>query len=409
MSDSGAERSDEIADAAADESANASADESRNERGDPRSGSGSDSDSHGRSDKPAPARAARHTPRPPDGTAPEPAAGPAAGPAADERSVLEAAAEWFAVLQDEQAGDDDRRRWRAWLAADAAHARAWQRVEAIGQPFARATEAAPRKALRSTLAQARSAGRRRTLRLLGLGGLLVGSGLLARHGLPWQTWRHDYALASAEHRSGFGERRQLALDDGTRLALNTATAVDVDFGRRLRRIVLHAGEILVESAPDTRSPARPLVVDTPCARLTALGTRFTVRGDLQGGHLAVFEGAVRIDLANGDRLEVASGRQARFSPDALAPDGRAELARESWSRGQLVADDIALADFVAELSRYSSVPITLSPEAARLRLVGVYPISQPRRDLPMILASLEKALPVRVQPTPGGGVHIGAR
>lgn len=393
MSDSGAERSDEIA----DESANASADESRDERGDPRSDSGS----HGRSDEPAPARAARHAPRPPDG--------PAAGPATDERSVLEAAAEWFAVLQDEQAGDDDRRRWRAWLAADAAHARAWQRVEAIGQPFARATEAAPRKALRSTLAQARSAGRRRTLRLLGLGGLLVGSGLLARHGLPWQMWRHGYALASAEHRSGFGERRQLALADGTRLALNTATAVDVDFGRRLRRIVLHAGEILVESAPDTRSPARPLVVDTPCARLTALGTRFTVRGDLQGGHLAVFEGAVRIDLANGDRLEVASGRQARFSPDALAPDGRAELARESWSRGQLVADDIALADFVAELSRYSSVPITLSPEAARLRLVGVYPISQPRRDLPMILASLEKALPVRVQPTPGGGVHIGAR
>lgn len=334
----------------------------------------------------------------------------------DERIIQREAAEWFAVLHDEQASEEQHRRWRTWIDADPAHARVWERVKAISQPFAQAANAAPAQALRETLAKAQSAGRRRVLRVLGLGGVTVGAGLLARHTLPWlplQDWLHEYAVARADHRTGIGEQRRLTLPDGTRLDLNTATAVDVDFGRSLRRIVLHAGEILVDSAPDTQAPARALVVDTPCARLTALGTRFAVRGDVRNeafsGHVAVFEGAVRISLANGAHLEVPAGRQARFTADGIEPDGRADLARESWSRGQLVADDIPLAAFVAELSRYTPVSVTVSPQAAPLRLVGAYPIAQPARDIPVILAALESALPVRVERTPAGGVHIRAR
>lgn len=331
----------------------------------------------------------------------------------DERIIQREAAEWFAVLHDEQASEEQRRRWRAWIDADPAHARVWERVKAISQPFAQAANAAPAQALRETLAKAQSAGRRRALRVLGLGGVAVGAGLLARLTLPWQGWLHEYAVARADYRTDIGEQRRLTLPDGTRLDLNTATAVDVDFGRSLRRIVLHAGEILVDSAPDTQAPARALVVDTPCARLTALGTRFAVRGDARNeafsGHVAVFAGAVRISLANGAQLDVPAGRQARFTSDSIEPDGRADLARESWSRGQLVADDIPLAAFVAELSRYTPVSVTVSPQAAPLRLVGAYPIAQPSRDIPVILAALESALPVRVERTPAGDVHIRAR
>ncbi|MDZ7855855.1 FecR domain-containing protein [Sphaerotilus sp.] len=335
----------------------------------------------------------------------------------NEPALLRAAAEWFALLHDEDASDADRARWREWLAADAAHARVWERVRAISQPFADAAEAAPAQALRDTLTRAQDAGRRRALRLLSLGGLVAGVGLLARQALPWPGWLHELAMARADHRTAAGEQRHLSLPDGTRLALNTATAVDVDFGRALRRIVLHDGEILVETAPDTQSPARALVVDTAFARLTALGTRFAVRGNAGGGHVAVFQGSVRVALSGGvsgvesgvDSLEVPAGRQARFSADGITADGHADTAREAWSRGQLVADDVPLAAFVAELSRYTTVPITISPAAAPLRLVGVYPIANPGRDVPLVLAALESALPVRVQRTPAGGVHIGLR
>jgi transmembrane sensor len=328
-----------------------------------------------------------------------------------ERALLREAAEWFAVLQDEDASEGVRARWRAWLAADAAHARVWERVKAISQPFAQAAAAAPPQALRDTLvsAQAQSKDRRRALGVLGMGGVAVTLGLLVRHALPWQDWSRALAVAGADHRTAIGERRRLRLPDGTQLDLNTFTAVDVDYGDALRRIVLHRGEILVDSAPDTQVPARALVVDTSTARLTALGTRFAVRGQAGSGHVAVFEGRVRVAHKGGASLDVPAGQQARFDAEGITPEGRADVAREAWSRGQLVADDVALADFVAELGRYTSVPITVSPAVAALRLVGAYPIANPGRDVPVILAALESALPVRVERGAVGGLHIGPR
>ena len=328
---------------------------------------------------------------------------------AHEGRILSQAAEWFAVLGDENTGDDERRRWHDWLAADPAHARAWQRVEAISQPFLRAAGAGPAGAAHETLARAQQTGRRRTLRLLGFGGMAAGCGLLLRHTLPWQVWLHDYAVAHAAQRTAIGERRELRLEDGTRLALNTASAVDLDFGHRFRRIVLHRGEILVDSAPDRRSPARPLVVDTPSGRLTALGTRFAVRGDAAGSLVAVFQGTVRIAPAGGGSIDLVAGRQARFTAAGVQADSHADPARESWLRGQLIADDMPLADFIAELARYTFVPIALDPRAARHRLVGVYSIADPGQDVPAILAALEQALPVRVQRTRAGGLFISSR
>lgn len=329
-----------------------------------------------------------------------------------ERVVLEQAAEWFALLRDENAGDAAQRRWRDWLEADPEHARAWQRVERVGEPFQRA--AGVSVATSETLAKARAAGRRRALGLLGLGGVAVGGGLLVARALPWLEAERSHDLARADWRTGVGERRQLKLPDGSALAINTASAVDIDFTHGLRRVLLRAGEIFVESMPDVQLPARSLVVDTRHGRLTALGTRFAVRSDARTSHVAVFDGAVRIALTARAELavppvDVAAGRQARFSADGIEAVERADPWRESWSRGQFVADDASLADVVAELRRYTARPIGFDAAAARVRVVGVYPIAAPARDVPAILATLGQALPVQVRATPDGGWFIAAR
>jgi transmembrane sensor len=318
-----------------------------------------------------------------------------------EQLILAQAAEWYALLRDEKAGEADRQGWRAWLAADPEHARAWQRVESVIAPFQRAGGAAALAA--GTLAKAPGAGRRRAVRVLGFGGLAIGIGLLLREGLR----RNDGALQTAspaDWRTGVGEQRRLTLADGTTVAINTASAVEVDVGRSLRRIVLHAGEILVTSARDTLTPARPLVVDTRHGRITALGTRFDVRDAARDVQVAVFAGAVRVAPAGaGTRpVEVAAGRLVRFTADRVNMADRIDPWRESWSRGLLVADDALLGEFVAELARYTSRPIRIDEAAARLRLVGVYPINAPARDVPAILAALGHALPVGVEPASGG-------
>lgn len=327
-----------------------------------------------------------------------------------DHALLREAAEWFATLHDEAAGEDERRRWQGWLAASPAHASAWQRVESIDRPLADIAAGTPHGAARQALSHSGAARRRRTLQLLGLGGLLLGSGQLLRHLLPWQDWMRAYDVAHAGLRTGIGEQHRLKLDDGTSLALNTATAADVDYGRDLRRIMLHAGEVLIDSAPDTRVPPRPLVVDTRFGRLTALGTRFNVRDRGQCVELAVFAGAVRIQPAGGGAsIDVPAGRQACFTAERIEPATPADPARELWSRGQLIADNIPLAAFVTELGRYTPLRLEIDEAAGRLRLLGVFRIAEPARDVPGILATLEQALPVRLRIDADQSVHIAGR
>lgn len=326
-----------------------------------------------------------------------------------EQSILAQAAEWYALLHDEKAGETERQGWRVWLAADPEHVQAWQRVESIVMPFQRAAGAPPGLA-NGTLAKAHGAGRRRAVRLLGFGGLAIGVGLLLRE-FPWRGAPGLQAAAAADWRTGVGERRLLTLADGTTLAINTASAVDVDFGRSLRRIVLHAGEVLVTSARDTMTPARPLVVDTRHGRITALGTRFDVRDAARETQVAVFAGAVRAAPKAGTArpVEVAAGRLVRFTVDRVDMADKIDPWRESWVRGLLVADDALLGEFVDELGRYTRQSIRADAKASRLRLVGVYPINAPARDVPAILAALGQALPVQVDPAPDGGWTITAR
>ena len=327
-----------------------------------------------------------------------------------ERALLSEAADWFAILRDENAGDDERQRWQSWLAASPAHVRAWQKVESIGQPFAQIATRTPHGAARQALSRSVVSRRRRTLQVLGFGGLFLGCGQLLRQTLHWQSWSLAYNVARADQRTGIGEQRQLKLDDGTSLAINTASAVDVDYGRSLRRIVLHEGEILIESAPDKQSPPRPLVVDTQFGRLTALGTHFNVRSEAQQVQLAVFQGTVRIQPGSGGpHIDIPAGQQASFTAERIEPEGHADPARELWSRGQLIADNIPLAAFISELGRYTPLRLQIDDAAGQQRLLGVYRISDPSRDVPRILASLESALPVRLQINNDRSVQISGR
>ena len=333
----------------------------------------------------------------------------ATGP--DEHAVLGQAAEWFAVLRDDRASDTDRDRWRAWLAANPAHRRAWQRVEAISQPFdqlGRVT--ASSEAARSAITAARRQSRRRALGgLLGLTGVAVGAGVLGRALLPWQAWWYQAATHTASLRTAVGEVRTLTLEDGSELTLSTATAVDLAFNAAERRILLRSGEIFISSAKDPVSPQRDLMVDTGHGRVTALGTRFSVSSDTRQASVAVFDGAVRVQPARGASRELAAGQQTDFDAHGSQPPSHAEAAREAWSRGLLVADDVPLGRFIADLARYTPMRIDVAPDVAELRLVGVYRFDQPARNVPQILMALEQALPVRVRQSDGATLRIAAR
>jgi len=304
---------------------------------------------------------------------------------------MEQAAEWYALLAAEDATADDCDRWRAWLAQAVEHRRAWEYVESVSQRFRPIQSTPDPRRTADGLWEANTRLRQRRRVLTGITGLGV-AGLLGmaawRHTplpLMAQSWQADYRTATSES-------RELRLPDGSRLWLNTATAVNQAYTARRRRLELVTGEMLIDTA---RDPSRPLTVRTPQGLLRALGTRFTVRLDGEQTLLAVYDGAVAVRSLRGAEAAVQAGQQVRFSQHALAPVQPADPAREAWSRGVLVAQDMTLRELAMELRRYRHGHLGLAPEVADLRVFGNFPLN----DTDATLDMLAGALPVRIRRT----------
>lgn len=305
--------------------------------------------------------------------------------------VARQAVHWLLTLQSDASSDAQRRRHleglRTWLAQDAAHARAWERIaEVDGHLRGLDTQLAMR-----TLAGPHS-NRRRAVQLTVLLAAGAGGLLAVRQSGVWTQWSADLATAT-------GERRDAVLPDGTRLTLNTASAVDVRFSATERLLLLRAGEILVETAPDPLATAsvdaRPFRVRTAEGTVRAVGTRFTVRQRDGRSDVAVLQGAVELQPIDApqDARRLQAGTQGHFTRSASLADGPLREADSAWRNGMLVVDDMRLADFLAELARHRPGLLRCAGDVAELRVSGSYPLA----DTDRVLAALTLSLPVEVE------------
>ena len=299
--------------------------------------------------------------------------------------VAEQAVHWLIELQ---GGTLDHRQQLAmerWLQASEEHRQAWAHIQRVNQrlgglssPLAHATLQAPA-----------SASRRRALKMLVLlgAGSAAGLSLHASNSLP---------TLLADYRSPVGQRRQMRLDDGSQLHLNTASAADVRFDAGQRRVHLLEGELLL----DVANERRPLRVQTDDGLLELSAGRFNVRQWPQRSAVAVFQG--RASLA-GAVLE--SGRQASFDASGWSASRTLDANSGAWVDGMLVAAHMPLGEFLDELGRYRRGQLNCDQAVAGLLVSGSYPLADSER----ILDLLEVALPVRVKRFTRYWVTVGAR
>ena len=292
------------------------------------------------------------------------------------KRILAQAVDWYVRLHDSAVSDTTRREWQAWLAADPQHAQAWQRIEQLQQRLGQA----PAGLAGTTLEQARQQ-RRAAVKMLAM---LLGVGVVGWRGYQVSPWRADYSTR-------VGQRRHFTLADGSRLVLDTDSRADVQFDGTQRLIVLRQGEILVETAKDTR----PLSVQTAEGRVLALGTRFTVRQGAGISRVTVEAHAVEVQprLAIGQTLRAEAGQAVSFTAGTAGPLLPAVAQGSAWTQGMLVVVDWRLEDVVAELSRYRHGYLGCAPEVAGLRLSGTFLLD----DSEGVLANLEDSLPVRLR------------
>lgn len=292
--------------------------------------------------------------------------------------ILEQAADWLMQLS-EGACDADYRACERWSQRSPEHARAWERAQLLlnklgGLPPALAMPA---------LNRAPQAGRRTAVARL--------AAMLALAPAGWAAWRVvDGRHWSADYRTAVGQQRVMQLADGSRVTLNTASAIDVVFSATQRVIRLRAGEILVQTAQENAALYRPFSVDTIQGRMEALGTRFCVRHEGDTTHLAVLEGAVRITPRNGGAAAgqvLHAGEQVAFTANALDNVRQADQAGIAWTHGMLVADKMRLFDFAAELARYRNGIVRVDPAVAHVRVSGAFPIGDTDQALAMLVAT----------------------
>ncbi len=295
-----------------------------------------------------------------------------------DKRIAREAAQWLMRLGTDDVCAADIEACERWRAADSEHERAWQRAQ---QMCAR-LGLVPSRIGMATLARPGPA-RRDVLKALGVLIAAAPAGWFAVQVTPWREW-------TADARTATGERRPIALPDGSALHLNTASAVDLRFDAQQRLLILRGGEILI----DTASDPRPFRVRTAHGLLRALGTRFTVREEGGYSRVAVFEGAVEIRPRTGADVQVLHmGEQSRFSSDATAPVTAIDTGAADWSRGLLYADRLPLKDFLAELSRHRPGLLRCDPAVARLPVSGIYQLD----DTDAVLRALPELLPVQVR------------
>lgn len=290
--------------------------------------------------------------------------------------ALNQAVDWYVRLNDSQATEAQRADWQAWLAADPRHEQAWARLQNLRQRF----DQAPQGMAALALENARHS-RRTALKALTM---LLGAGVVGWQGYQASPWSADYVTR-------VGQRRRFTLADGSRLDLNTDTRVDIRFDAGQRLIQLRQGEILVQTARDSR----PLSVQTSEGRILALGTRFSVRQVDGLTRLAVEEHAVEIRprLAELQAVRVSAGQACDFTSGGVGALRPAAASASAWTQGMLVAVDWRLDDLLAELSRHRHGYLGCSPDVAGLRLSGAFNLN----DCEAALASLQDALPVQAR------------
>lgn len=292
--------------------------------------------------------------------------------------LVDQAIQWMITLRFNVADDASTAAFERWLHTSAEHQRVWQRVTAMNDDFNHLPAQVGRHALRGARQRI---SRREGLKLLGLVAGAAGLTWLGRDYTPLHAWMADYRTAT-------GERRWVALNDGSRIQLNSASAIDASLNADRRLVQLRQGEIVVNTGADDR----PFWVQTRDGYLRALGTRFLVREDAYGTLLAVQQGAVAVfaDSQTASARQVLKpGEQVVFNRSGIRPAVANGLDPWAWSDGVISAHHMRLDDFLIELGRYRNGLLRCSEAVAGLRVSGTYQLDDTDQVLGLVAQSLK--------------------
>jgi transmembrane sensor len=345
------------------------------------------------------------------------------------RRAGEEAAEWWVLLDSENVPQEKRASFVDWLRESPLHVEEMLRVAQVhgslehfqrwsgistdetgasGAPSTAATNVTSLPLLRRLSppnTEQRAGLRRRTW---------VGVGVIsaaATIAVMWIGALHGTRLVE----TGQGERRELALSDGSVVQIDPETQLRIRFDSQLRQIDLQRGRARFRVA---KNPKRPFLVRADGTLVRAVGTEFGVEHRSRGIVVTVAEGRVAVlpheiepfpfvgmpparvltDTTQSTPAASGSAIGAKAKPQpapvvlvstgqqiTVSRGGAAEAVREvnaarelSWAEGRLSFENDSIAAVVEEFNRYNNLQIHIADATLAGRTMsGVFNASDP--------------------------------
>lgn len=212
--------------------------------------------------------------------------------------------------------------------------------------------------------------------------LLFIAGGLVLTGTPRRDMAPQSMLASR-----IGEIRTITLEDGSRVTLDTNSAVEVRFDGEQRRVQLERGRARFEVAHDAR---RPFVVVAGSGEVVAHGTVFDVDLRRSGTLVVLLQGSVEVRRPSAVGTPAAStmlrpGQQLAISAGSATAPVAIRAPETRWPSGMLSFEDAPLADVLASANRYSRTQIVIrDPVVGERRFTGTFKAGEPAQLAEMI-------------------------
>jgi len=314
------------------------------------------------------------------------------------------AAKWLMLREQPQWSQADQAALDGWLEESMAHKAAFWRLEhtwhvagRIGAIGARDNAAPPSR--RSGL----------SLKWWQAGALaasiLLAIGLVALHSRPTSVLQPHADTFD----TGIGGHRIVALVDGSRIEMNTATRLRAQISNQRRDVWLDRGEAFFDVAHIEDSH---FVVHAGPRTITVVGTQFSVRRDADKVTVAVLKGRVRVEDPTRGELSatttVTPGDIAIGEGSSTIVTSKPITAIEdklTWRDGRLVFAATSLAEVADEFNRYNHQQLVITdPAVAAIRISGTFKAS----NVEAFVRLLKQAYGLKVESAADGTLKISA-
>ena len=346
-------------------------------------------------------------------------------PSNADEAITEQAVDWLMRLQEEDCTQAERKVFEEWFNSDTKHTAAYKKIRKIWNVSAQLAptvsalspqhlraqpqekqyaQQAPQPVITSALLQQLAAAKQCT----GWPSLARTAcvALLVLSSAGYMGWRLDSIPSSYHRYSAEQAVQQITLPDGSEVELNLNTQLSFANYRHHRSVRLSEGEAYFQVS---HNDEQPFIISAANGTITVTGTRFNVWKYQNNVITAVTEGSVKVN-SNEAESTLTLGMQVRYSAEGLhqvRTISKADIQHTlAWRKGQLVLDNLTLAEALPQINRYLPAPLVLTSQAVeKLRIGGIYNT----HDIQGLVNELPNILPVDLSSLNDGSTQVVAR